>query len=64
MIAFFPSPAEVRRIIYTTNAIEALNSRPRRAVRACGQGRIVAEALASSSALFDADVIVLLDDGR
>jgi transposase-like protein len=29
----------VRRILYTTNAIEALNSKLRRAVRARGAGR-------------------------
>jgi putative transposase len=34
VIPFFAFPAEVRRIIYTTNAIEALNSKLRRAVRA------------------------------
>ena len=36
MIPFFAFPDEVRRIIYTTNAIEALNSKLRRAVRARG----------------------------
>lgn len=36
VIPFFAFPAEVRRIIYTTNAIEALNSKLRRAVRARG----------------------------
>jgi len=36
VIPFFPFPNEVRRIIYTTNAIEALNSKLRRAVRARG----------------------------
>jgi putative transposase len=34
VIPFFAFPDEVRRIIYTTNAIEALNSKLRRAVRA------------------------------
>jgi putative transposase len=33
---FFAFPKEVRKIIYTTNAIEALNSKLRRAVRARG----------------------------
>ena len=33
---FFAFPEAVRRIIYTTNAIEALNSKLRRAVRARG----------------------------
>lgn len=33
---FFAYPEAVRRIIYTTNAIEALNSKPRRAVRTRG----------------------------
>ena len=33
---FFAFPAEVRKILYTTNAIEALNSKLRRAVRARG----------------------------
>ena len=36
MIPFFAFPEEVRRIIYTTNAIEALNAKLRRAVRARG----------------------------
>jgi putative transposase len=33
---FYAFPADVRRILYTTNAIEALNSKLRRAVRARG----------------------------
>ena len=36
VVPFFAFPAEVRRILYTTNAIEALNSKLRRAVRARG----------------------------
>ena len=36
VIPFFAFPKDVRRIIYTTNAIEALNSKLRRAVRARG----------------------------
>jgi putative transposase len=36
VIPFFAFPEEVRRIIYTTNAIEALNAKLRRAVRARG----------------------------
>ena len=36
VIPFFAFPDEVRRIIYTTNAIEALNSKLRRALRARG----------------------------
>ena len=36
VIPFFAFPAEVRKIIYTTNSIEALNSKLRRAVRAKG----------------------------
>jgi putative transposase len=36
VIPFYAFPAEVRRIIYTTNAIEALNSKLRTAVRARG----------------------------
>jgi transposase-like protein len=36
VIPFFAFPDEVRRIIYTTNSIEALNSKRRRAVRARG----------------------------
>jgi transposase-like protein len=36
VIPFFAFPGDVRRIIFTTNAIEALNSRLRRAVRARG----------------------------
>ena len=34
VIPFFAYPEEVRRIVYTTNAIKALNSKQRRAVRA------------------------------
>jgi putative transposase len=37
VIAFFPFPEGVRRIIYTTNAIEALNAKLRRAVRTKGR---------------------------
>jgi len=36
VIPFFAFPGDVRRIIYTTNAIEALNAKLRRAVRARG----------------------------
>ena len=36
VIPFYAFPGEVRRIIYTTNAIEALNAKLRRAVRARG----------------------------
>ncbi len=36
VIPFFAYPAEVRRIIYTTNAIESLNSKLRSAVRSRG----------------------------
>jgi putative transposase len=36
VIPFFAFPREVRRILYTTNAIEAMNSKLRRAVRARG----------------------------
>jgi len=36
VIPFFAFPAEVRRIIYTTNAIESLNSKVRTAVRSRG----------------------------
>ena len=36
VIPFFAFPDEVRRIIYTTNAIEALNAKLRRAVRSRG----------------------------
>lgn len=36
VIPFFAFPREVRRILHTTNAIEALNSKLRRAVRARG----------------------------
>jgi transposase-like protein len=36
VIAFFAYPPEVRRIIYTTNAIESLNSKLRTAVRSRG----------------------------
>lgn len=36
LIPFYAFPADVRRIIYTTNAIEALHAKLRRAVRARG----------------------------
>ena len=36
MIPFYAFPDQVRRILYTTNAIEALNAKLRRAVRARG----------------------------
>ena len=36
MIPFFAFPQGIRRIIYTTNAIEVLNSKLRRAVRMRG----------------------------
>ncbi|MGH6951477.1 MAG: IS256 family transposase [Vitreimonas sp.] len=36
VIPFFAFPAEVRKLIYTTNAIESLNAKLRRAVRARG----------------------------
>ena len=36
VVPFYAFPAEVRRLLYTTNAIEALNSTLRRAVRARG----------------------------
>ena len=36
VIPFYAFPSDVRRILYTTNAIEALNSKLRRAVRARG----------------------------
>ena len=36
VIPFLDYPPEVRRLIYTTNAIEALNSKIRRAVRSRG----------------------------
>jgi putative transposase len=36
VIPFYAFPAEVRRILYSTNAIEALNAKLRRAVRARG----------------------------
>lgn len=36
VVPFFAYPESVRRIIYTTNAIEALNAKLRRAIRARG----------------------------
>jgi putative transposase len=36
VVPFYAFPMEVRRLLYTTNSIEALNSRLRRAVRARG----------------------------
>ena len=35
-MTFFAFPGDVRRIIYTTNSIEALNAKLRRAVRTRG----------------------------
>jgi putative transposase len=35
-VPFYAFPGDVRRILYTTNAIEALNAKLRRAVRARG----------------------------
>ena len=34
---FYAFPYEIRRLVYTTNAIDALNSKLRRAVRARGR---------------------------
>ena len=45
VIPFYAFPAEVRRILYTTNAIEALNSKLRRAVRARGHFPTAAAAI-------------------
>jgi putative transposase len=36
VVPFYAFPSDVRRLLYTTNAIEALNSKLRRAVRARG----------------------------
>ena len=36
VVPFYAFPGDVRRILYTTNAIEALNAKLRRAVRARG----------------------------
>jgi putative transposase len=36
VVPFYAFPVEVRRLLYTTNAIEALNAKLRRAVRARG----------------------------
>lgn len=36
VVPFYAFPSDVRRILYTTNSIEALNSKLRRAVRARG----------------------------
>ena len=36
VIPFYAFPGEVRRLVYTTNSIEALNSKLRRAIRARG----------------------------
>src|SRR5215217_1588244 len=36
VVPFYAFPAEVRRLLYTTNAIEALNAKLRRAVRTRG----------------------------
>ena len=36
MIPFLAFPAEVRRVIYTTNAIEALNRQLRKAIKTKG----------------------------
>ena len=37
VIPFLAFPAEVRRVIYTTNAIEALNRQLRKAIKTKGQ---------------------------
>src|SRR3954468_20897146 len=37
VVPFYAFPAEARRLLYTTNAIEALNSKLRRAVRVRGR---------------------------
>ena len=37
VVPFYAFPGDVRKILYTTNAIEALNSKLRRAVRARGR---------------------------
>ena len=50
VIPFFAFPDEVRRIIYTTNAIEALNSKLRRAVRTRGH-LMIQRAAESTTAL-------------
>ena len=36
VVPFYASPGDVRRLLYTTNAIEALNAKLRRAIRARG----------------------------
>ena len=53
VIPFFAFPEGVRRIIYTTNAIEALNSKLRRAVRARGHFRECHELCVSGPAHAD-----------
>jgi putative transposase len=45
VIPFFAFPDEVRRIVYTTNAIEALNSKLRRAV--CARGHFPSDEAAT-----------------
>ncbi|HEX2526565.1 MAG TPA: IS256 family transposase [Geminicoccus sp.] len=40
VVPFYAFPSDVRRILYTTNAIEALNAKLRRAVRDCPQFRV------------------------
>ena len=37
MIPFFAFPPEVRRVVYTTNAIESVNSRLRKIIKTRGQ---------------------------
>ncbi|MFE6848989.1 transposase [Streptomyces sp. NPDC057686] len=32
----FPLPPAIRQVVYTTNSIESLNARDRRAAQACG----------------------------
>lgn len=59
VIPFFAFPCGVRRTLYTTNAIEALNSKLRRAVRAKGHFPNDEAALN----LDHAHAILLLDDG-
>ena len=43
VVPFFAFPESVRRIIYTTNQIEALNAKLRRAVRAAGTSRMTTQ---------------------
>ena len=44
VIPFFAFPPEVRRVIYTTNALESVNARVRKIIKTRGQDRFTSRA--------------------